>query len=437
MIIKIGEIAKQFTIKRVSRKGVRFYEISDSNKPNEEKLLYPSVSSVLSIIDQPSFKLLERDRLFKYFKKSFEESLKNGEPIKKSQEYLFKKQLFDGFQEESFNTIKYGAIIGTDSHNVIDDMVGNILEKGKSDSKPLKSLVDSKDIIHLDDNDKVIEKPIKTKTESQEAQETSTIPKELLENVPQKVENVKSSFELWDKLSGLKFEHRDTLVYSNKYGFAGACDAVARKPNGELVLLDWKTSSSLSLNHALQVSAYSKAVEEMTGEKISEAWIVKFQKSSPIFDSYSVKDIDGCFDSFLAALKLWNIYNIDKINDEKSLSAEKHFFTHLPSASSIKPLSSFKYIKKSFKSQSVNSLVDINNGISNDSGVDIGFDNDIIENSLNYNYSNIEINGDGFNNDNSNSSYNGFNDDNNSKLVFSQNGGIIIPNTIRKIKKNK
>ncbi|KAM9987016.1 hypothetical protein ACTFIY_011464 [Dictyostelium cf. discoideum] len=426
---KVEEIAKQLIIKRVQKKGVRFYEISDPNKPKEEKLVYPSVSTVLSIIDQPGFKMNERDRLFSHLKKTFEKSIKVGVPMSKKQEYFFKRETLNKYDEISKNSIKYGSIIGTDSHNEIEGMVDEILVKSVSKSKPLKSLIETKNALLFDENNEIISQPlqppiesadtelksadtelksediektkpkpkIKTKTELELSLGTSTISKELLLNdAPFKVKNVSTSFKDWEKLSGLKLEHNDTLVFSNKYKFAGACDAVARKPNGELVVLDWKTSSAMSINYALQISAYSKAIEEMTGEKISEAWVVKFNKSFPTFNTYSVKDIDSSFQNFLSALNLWNAYNIDKIDDSYE-STEVHFFNHLPFASKF--TISNTPTKIIAKKDNIN---DKNNNINNNN------------------------NNDDDNNDN--------NDNNDNSISFSKSGGIIIPDTIKKIK---
>ncbi|KAM9962125.1 hypothetical protein ACTFIR_005011 [Dictyostelium discoideum] len=429
---KVEEIAKQLIIKRVHKKGVRFYEISDPNKPKEEKLIYPSVSTVLSIIDQPGFKLNERERLFSHLKKTFENSIKAGVPMSKKQEYFFKKETLNKYDEISKNSLRYGSIIGTDSHNEIEGMVDEILVKTVSKSKPLKSLIETKNALLLDENNDILSQPLqpptpiesdtelkldtenikikaKTKTELELSLATSTISKELLNDAPVKVKNVSTSFKYWEQLSGLKLEHNDTLVFSNKYKFAGACDAVARKPNGELVVLDWKTSSSMSINYALQISAYSKAIEEMTGEKISEAWVVIFNKNFPTFSTYSVKDIDSCFQNFLSALNLWNAYNVDKIDDRYE-STEVHFFNHLPFASKFTINNNTTPIKKK----------SINNNNNNDDNNDNNNDNN--DNNNNNNNNN--------NNDNNNDNDN----DNNNSISFSKSGGIIIPDTIKKIK---
>jgi hypothetical protein len=94
------------------------------------------------------------------------------------------------------------------------------------------------------------------------------------------------------------------MVYSAKYKYAGAMDAVAYR-DGKMVALDWKTSNGLYGEYALQVAAYAKALEEMTGEVVSEAWAVRFGKKTPEFEAKKVTDLDGTFVAFRAALYLW------------------------------------------------------------------------------------------------------------------------------------
>ena len=93
-------------------------------------------------------------------------------------------------------------------------------------------------------------------------------------------------------------------MYSAKYGYAGAMDAVAYH-EGRLVALDWKTSNGIYSEYALQVAAYAKALEEMTGEEVHEAWIVRLGKRAPEFEAKKVQDIESVFIAFRAALYLW------------------------------------------------------------------------------------------------------------------------------------
>ena len=105
----------------------------------------------------------------------------------------------------------------------------------------------------------------------------------------------------------------EVFVFSQKYRYAGAMDAVGwrQKPDGTktFVALDWKTSRATRSEYALQLSAYAKAFEELQGVKVTEAWVVRFEKTRPSYEIKKVLDIDKSFSTFLASLQLWRFFN--------------------------------------------------------------------------------------------------------------------------------
>jgi ATP-dependent exoDNAse (exonuclease V) beta subunit len=122
--------------------------------------------------------------------------------------------------------------------------------------------------------------------------------------VPPEMETVVENFTAWRDGAGLDIHLTEQMVFSGKYQYAGAMDAVAYR-NGQMVVIDWKTSNGLYREYALQVAAYAKALEEMTGEKVAEAWAVRFGKARPEFEARQVADLDSAFIAFRAALYLW------------------------------------------------------------------------------------------------------------------------------------
>lgn len=65
------------------------------------------------------------------------------------------------------------------------------------------------------------------------------------------------------------------VFYSDdKMQFAGTVDIVCRV-DGKLVLIDLKTSNSISNSHYLQVLAYAKAYEQSYGEKIDHVFVLQ------------------------------------------------------------------------------------------------------------------------------------------------------------------
>src|SRR3990167_7466323 len=64
------------------------------------------------------------------------------------------------------------------------------------------------------------------------------------------------------------------LIFSKKGKYAGRVDCIA-KINGEIYLIDWKSSRSIHESAILQVSAYAFAVEENTDLKIENTAILQ------------------------------------------------------------------------------------------------------------------------------------------------------------------
>jgi ATP-dependent exoDNAse (exonuclease V) beta subunit len=111
------------------------------------------------------------------------------------------------------------------------------------------------------------------------------------------------SFYAWEKEQDLSLNKSEIMVYSLMHGYAGTFDCLGWNDK-EVVVIDWKTSSGLYPESALQVAAYATAWEEMSGEDVTGAWVVRFGKKSPEFEARRV-DLDACKPVWLAALKLW------------------------------------------------------------------------------------------------------------------------------------
>ena len=122
--------------------------------------------------------------------------------------------------------------------------------------------------------------------------------------IPPEMELVVNNFAEWRREAHLDIKLTETMVFSAKYRYAGAMDAIAYR-DGSLVALDWKTSNGIYPEYALQVAAYAKALEEMTGNPVTEAWTVRFGKSAPEFEARQVMDLEKSFIAFRAALYLW------------------------------------------------------------------------------------------------------------------------------------
>ena len=104
------------------------------------------------------------------------------------------------------------------------------------------------------------------------------------------------------------------LVYSPRYGYAGALDALALSHDGKLMVCDWKTSNAVYDSHIMQVAAYAKAAEENLlaagcppdQAKVHRACVVRFEKGKPGYEVHEVENIDAAFAAFKAALYLFH-----------------------------------------------------------------------------------------------------------------------------------
>ncbi len=230
------------TISLVVQPGGRFYRVEGFQE------LFPSVTTVLSVIAKPGLISWERNVALGSVKETLL-GRGHGGPVSLSEEWV-DEVLYEARRRPYL--VKSGAAdFGAQAHDLISQLIqGN----------------------------------------------TPKIPKDL--------EPLVGSFEAWREESGLELRCSESIVYSAKYRYAGSVDALAYR-NGELVALDWKTGANIYPEYALQVAAYAKALEEMNGGPAPEAWVVRLGKDAVQFEARKVPDIEAAFNAFRAALFLW------------------------------------------------------------------------------------------------------------------------------------
>lgn len=111
-----------------------------------------------------------------------------------------------------------------------------------------------------------------------------------------------NNFISWLDGSGIKITHGDTYVASLEWGFGGAMDALGEK-DGQVILLDWKTSNALRDTYPLQAAAYAIAFEETYGIKVDRAIVVRFGKEIPEVEPREVM-LENAKAAFISALRL-------------------------------------------------------------------------------------------------------------------------------------
>ena len=114
----------------------------------------------------------------------------------------------------------------------------------------------------------------------------------------------------------------EEFVYSDEYRYAGTADLVC-KLDGEVWLIDFKTSNSLHKSYDLQLASYAKALKESKGIEIERTGILwlKSSKRGPSkqkgriqgkgWELKMIDDIEENFELFQLIRKLYNLENPD------------------------------------------------------------------------------------------------------------------------------
>lgn len=232
----------------LTRSSSGYYRI----KGHEDKL-FPSVTTVLKIIDQPGLAVWQRNLILTQFEKGI---LKSAEDVRDVHTLA---ELRNDAEQAPTKILSTSSAFGVQTHDLISRILLN------------------------DDLPATLSTP---------------------ELTP-----IRMAFDQWKEDFPCVIDHSERLVYSTNNLYAGTADALGHRslPDGSVVrfVLDWKTSSFISPNFALQLAAYAKACEEMDGIPITEAWIVAFDKRAPTYRLYKVVDLNRAWTAFRATLSLW------------------------------------------------------------------------------------------------------------------------------------
>jgi len=111
----------------------------------------------------------------------------------------------------------------------------------------------------------------------------------------------------------------EEFVFSDEHKYAGTADLLV-KLDGEIWLLDIKTSKHLHKSYNLQLSAYAKAIEEAKGIKIDRTgiiWLKAHTRSSSKKEGtyqgkgWQIKVIDDIDKNFELFKQIYNFYKLD------------------------------------------------------------------------------------------------------------------------------
>lgn len=145
-----------------------------------------------------------------------------------------------------------------------------------------------------------------------------------------------ASFISWIEKAKPKFIAWDRTIVSEQFGYAGTFDFIAEMneenpgaEGGSVYLVDIKTSKVITTEHAMQVSSYRAALAEdqefaLNDAKSEDMKLAILQLGAPALKTipheWRFKEVDDCFELFLATKKVWEDVYETQIKDTKGCS---------------------------------------------------------------------------------------------------------------------
>lgn len=116
-----------------------------------------------------------------------------------------------------------------------------------------------------------------------------------------------NSFHEWRKGHTLEVIHVEKPLVSEKYRYGGTPDFLGYV-NGELELIDFKSSNGIWNDYYYQVAAYHNLERENGYEQLKKARILRFSKGNNVeFEDRLVTSFSKEFDLFLHCLAIYNL----------------------------------------------------------------------------------------------------------------------------------
>ena len=123
--------------------------------------------------------------------------------------------------------------------------------------------------------------------------------------------SIVEGFQGWFRDYDLQIIASELMVYHPAYKYAGTIDLVCQRiGTAELVVIDVKTGGVFD-EAAMQISAYAQALEYLTNDPVSEAWVLQLPRERPdkwdadkLYEVHKLNNIAGYHDAFINALHL-------------------------------------------------------------------------------------------------------------------------------------
>ena len=128
--------------------------------------------------------------------------------------------------------------------------------------------------------------------------------------VVKQAEKAFNAYLLWESMTKLEIVDQEMQLVSEEYQFGGCPDAIGTI-NGELCLIDWKTSNGVYPDYLMQLAAYKQLWEENHPDKplTGGFHLCRFAKEYGDFTHHYFDELDDAWEQF----KLFRqAYDLDK-----------------------------------------------------------------------------------------------------------------------------
>jgi hypothetical protein len=125
-----------------------------------------------------------------------------------------------------------------------------------------------------------------------------------------KATNAFNTYLDWAAMSKLEIIEQEMALVSEQYRFAGTPDAIGLI-NGQLCLVDWKTSNAVYADYLVQIAAYRQLWEENYPERplVGGFHLCRFSKDYGDFAHHYFRELDNAWQMFM---HLRAAYEFDK-----------------------------------------------------------------------------------------------------------------------------
>lgn len=137
--------------------------------------------------------------------------------------------------------------------------------------------------------------------------------------IPEDLAGYVKSFRLWAEAQVKSFVIIEKRYIEEELLYTGQLDFVVEGTDGELYLVDLKTSSRPQKTYPVQMAAYDCLLRG-DGTKVKGAILVYLKKDGEFPDIDFIEDLTEELDVFLYALHCWKFFNRRKLNGSKEVA---------------------------------------------------------------------------------------------------------------------